>query len=311
MRFIRTLSRGLRSQPRYTLMRMLARFAVARRAVVAGRAMLHSRRLAEYMRECEARMGTTMFPSLDREAFVRSLRDQGFASGITLPAEMVDAIRDWASRNPSFADRLPERGVRPGQLAVAQERLGKPILLTQYFNARSRCPSVARLAEDPALCWIAASYLRSVPTFVGSNLWWTYPVDASPEDRDQHAHLFHRDVDDFSFFKFFFYLTDVAQGEGAHVLVSGSHRRPPARNFADRWNIRRYSDDEILRTYTPGDIREITGEAGTGFAENTLCIHKGRTPVTSARLLLQLQYALFDYGNMHDERDPRQLAYLE
>jgi hypothetical protein len=310
MRFIRTLSRGLRTQPRYTLMRMLARFGVVRHTVVASRALLHRRRLESFMRDCESRMHESVFPALDRAAFVRDLRENGVAFGLTLPAALVDEIGAWADANPSFADRMEARGVRPGQLAAAEKALQKPVLLTQYFNARTGCPAIDKLASDPALNWIAAAYLRSVPTFVGSNLWWTYAVDATAEDRNVHAHLFHRDVDDFSFFKFFFYLTDVSPGEGAHVLVRGSHRRPPARSFADRWNIRRYSDAEIAATYAPADVLEITGEAGTGFAENTLCIHKGRTPATSARLLLQLQYALFDYGTLHDERDPAKLSFI-
>ena len=310
MRLFRTLSRGLRTQPRYTLMRMAARFAVARTAVVTGRALLQQARVDKYMRDCETRMQGSIFPGVDRAAFVRDLRESGVAFGLELPRAIVDEIRAWADANPSFADRMTTRGVRPGGHRAAQEQLGKPILLTQYFNARSQCPAVARLADDPALQWIAAAYLRSTPTFAGANLWWTHPVDALPEDRDQHAHLFHRDVDDFSFFKFFFYLTDVAPGEGAHVLVRGSHLRPPARGFADRWNLRRYSDAEVAATYPGRDILEITGPAGTGFAENTLCIHTGRTPATSPRLLLQLQYSLFDYGNMHDERDPAQFAYI-
>ena len=310
MRLIRTLSRGLSTQPGYTLMRAVARFRLARSAVVAGRALLHRGAVAEYMRECEARMASTLFPDLDRHEFVRQLREAGVAFGLRLPPAMVAEIRRWADESPCFADRLPDRGVHPGAMAQAQERLGKPVLVAQYFNARSQCPAVRRLSEDPALRWIAAAYLRSVPAFVGSNLWWTYPVRALAEDRDTHAHLYHRDVDCFSFFKFFFYLTDVPAGEGAHMLVRGSHRRPPARGFLDRWNIRRYSDEEVLSTYGERDILEITGPAGTGFAENTLCVHKGRTPTSSPRLLLQLQYALFDYGNMHDERDPAQLRYV-
>jgi hypothetical protein len=310
MRFLRTLSRGLRTQPRYTLMRMLARFAAARGAIVAGRAILQRRRLARFMRECESRMHDSIFPAIDRRTMVRNLRKQGVAFGLALPASIIEEIRAWAAANPSYADRIENRGVAPGRIASAEKQLGKPILLAQYFNVLSQCPAVARLAADPALNWIAAAYLRSVPTLVGSNLWWTYPVNATAEDRDLHAHLFHRDVDDFSFFKFFFYLTDVPAGEGAHVLVRGSHRRPPARSLADRWNIRRYTDDEIRTTYDSSDVLEITGCAGTGFAENTLCVHKGRTPTTSARLLLQLQYALFDYGNMHDERDPARLSLL-
>jgi hypothetical protein len=238
------------------------------------------------------------------------LRGNGVAFGLKLPDAIVQDIVRWAEANPSFADRQPRHGVHPGGLPAAQERLGKPILLAQYFNARTGCPAIARLAADPALQWIAAAYLRSAPTFVGSNLWWTYPVDALAEDRDRHAHLFHRDVDDFSFFKFFFYLTDVVPGEGAHVLVRGSHQRPPARSFVDRWVLRRYTDEEVRATYDTRDVLEITGVAGTGFAENTLCIHKGRTPKANARLLLQLQFALFDYGTMHDERDPAGFAYI-
>jgi hypothetical protein len=289
---------------------MVARFATVRNAVVGMRAMLHRTRHSRFMRDCESRMHESMFPAIDRGAMVRELRESGVSFGLMLPAAMVQEIRAWADANPSFADRLEDRGVPPGGLAAAEERLGKPILLTQYFNVPSKCPAVARLAADPALNWIAAAFLGSVPTFVGSNLWWTYPVNATQEDRDLHAHLFHRDVDDFSFFKFFFYLTDVDPGEGAHVIVRGSHRRVPARSFADRWNIRRYSDDEIHARYEPRDVLEITGMAGTGFAENTLCVHKGNTPATSARLLLQLQYSLFDYGVANDERDPARLSYL-
>jgi hypothetical protein len=311
MRFLQTLSRGLRSQPGYTLMRMAARFSTVRSTVVGTRALWQRSTTRSYLAERQSQMKSSLFPGLDREAFVKTLQQKGVAFGLTLPPSMVQEIRAYTERSPSFADRLTDRGFLPGERERAEQRLGKPFLLAQYFNARTECPAIDRLATDPALCWIAASYLRSMPAFVGSNLWWTYPVDASPQDRDLHAHLFHRDVDDFRFLKFFFYLTDVAAGEGAHVLVQGSHRRPPAvRGFADRWNIRRYRDEEIAAIYASEDVLEITGRAGIGFAEKTLCVHKGRTPVTRPRLLLQLQYALFDYGVMHDLRDPTQLSYL-
>jgi hypothetical protein len=311
MRLLKTLSRGLRTQPRYTLMRAAARFSTVRAVVAGARTALQYDATRRYLAACEAAMDSSLFPGLDRSAFVRRLRDDGIAFGLSLPAEMVREIRDYAERTPSFADRLEDRGILPGAREHAEQRLGKPILLAQYFNTRAECPAIDRLARDPALRWIAADYLRSLPTFFGTNLWWTYPVDARPEDRDLHAHLFHRDVDDFRFFKFFFYLTDVQEGEGAHVLVRGSHRRPPAtRGPGDRWNIRRYTDDEVATTYDDADVLEITGPAGTGFAENTLCVHKGRTPVNSARLLLQLQYGLFDYGNMDDQRHATQLSIL-
>jgi hypothetical protein len=155
---------------------------------------------------------------------------------------------------------------------------------------------------------IAAEYLKSMPVFVGTNLWWTFAVNALEEDRDKHAHLYHRDVDDFRFLKLFFYLTNVEPGDGAHVCVVASHIRPPSIRFGDKWNIRRYSDAEVRAFYPNEQIVEICGTAGTGFAENTLCVHKGLTPKTDHRLILQLQFGLFDYQVMHDIREPSLLS---
>jgi hypothetical protein len=38
----------------------------------------------------------------------------------------------------------------------------------------------------------------------------------------------------------------------------------------------------------------IVGAAGTGLADNTFCVHKRLTLKRQSRLLLQLQFALFD-----------------
>lgn len=310
MRLLKTLVRGLSQAPGYTLMRGVARFAPVRSAVAAVRGALQALRLRRFLGECEAAMARSSFTLADRDAFVAELERHGAAFGLRLPDATVQAIRHYAETAECHADREESLGFPLHRHGDAQRALGKPILVAQYFNTEQQCEAIARLAQDPLLLWIAGRYLGSVPTLVGVNLWWTFPVDASQEDRDRHAHLFHRDVDDFRFFKFFFYVTDVRPGDGGHVCVLGSHRRPPARSFADRWALRRYSDAEIEATYPADAIREISGPAGTGFAENTLCIHKGRTPTGAPRLLLQLQFALFDYGQMHDRRPPAVLKPL-
>ncbi|WP_137890900.1 hypothetical protein [Ramlibacter sp. 2FC] len=310
MPLLKTLVRGMSEAPGYTLMRGAARFQAVRTAIAAGRQALHAARLPGALQAREAEIDRSVFRDLDRERFVQALHSEGAAFGLHLPPDMVDAILGYARQTPCYADRDAGKGFALEQREQAEQCLGKPILLAQYFNAAQGCPAVARLERDPLLHWIAGRYLGSVPTLVGVNLWWTFPVDATDEDRDLHAQLFHRDVDDFRFFKFFFYLTDVEPGDGAHVCVLGSHQRPPARSFADRWVIRRYSDGEVQAAYPAEAIREICGPAGTGFAENTLCIHKGQTPVRAPRLLLQIQFALFDYGTMHDRREADQLALL-
>lgn len=306
----RTIIDSLSSQPAYTLMRGIARFRSVRELVAQTRRLSHARRLRSYLADCESRMDTTVFAGLNRSDFVEQLRRDGLAFGLRLPAEVVQGICSFAESRPCYADRLPEHGFSLPDRASAEAKLGKPVLLAQYFNVARDCPAIGKLLQDPMLNWIAGQYLQSVPTFVGSNLWWTFAVQALEADRDKHAHLFHRDVDDFRFFKFFFYLTDVEEGEGAHVCVVASHRRPPMVRSGDRWVIRRYSDAEIDTQFAKTDIREICGPAGTGFAENTLCVHKGRTPAKKPRLLLQLQYALFDYGSMHDKRDSAQLRSI-
>ncbi|WHZ10398.1 MAG: hypothetical protein OJF60_000837 [Burkholderiaceae bacterium] len=301
---------SLSSQPGYTLMRGAARFSAARRLVATTRRAVGGRKAADYLADCDARIAQTAFPAVDRIAFVRALRTDGIAFGLTVPAAVVSAIHDYARHAACYADRVPAHGFTLDRRNEAEQALGKPILLAQYLNTAQECTAIGGLADDPMLQAIACDYLGSVPTFVGANLWWTFPVAASEADRDRHAHLFHRDVDDFRFFKFFFYLTDVDAGDGAHVCVAGSHLRPPHSGLLDRWNIRRYGDDEVAARYPPGHIHEILGPAGTGFAENTLCVHKGLTPTRSARLLLQLQYALFDYGAMHDRVDPARLGRI-
>jgi hypothetical protein len=122
--------------------------------------------------------------------------------------------------------------------------------------------------------------------------------------------MFHYDLDDFKFIKFFFYLTDVDAGSGPHVAVRTSHLRRRVARFGDRLKVRRYSDDEVIGLYGRDQIVSITGPAGMGFAEDTICIHKGQTPVSRERLILQFQYALNDWGNQHDERDESELVVI-
>jgi hypothetical protein len=291
-------------------MRSLARFSAIRHGVVGARRVTQARALRRYLQDCETRISASIFSGLNVDQFVSELDENGVALGLRLPETMIEEIRGFSARNPCYADREASRGFMLERRSQAELKLGKPILLAQYFNTEQQCAAIGQLMRDPVLQAIAGHYLGSVPALVGVNLWWTFPVQASAEDRDRHAHLFHRDVDDFRFFKFFFYLTDVPPGEGAHVCVKSSHVNPPVTRPSDRWLLRRYSDEEIERKYPGGKILEICGPAGTGFAENTLCIHKGRTPTSKSRLTLHLQFSLFDYGVAHDRCDASSLSRI-
>lgn len=301
---------SLINKPGYTLMRVFARFSSLRLLVPYLRGWISGTRVPSETSAQGLNTESTFFPDVDAEAVIAELETNGVAFGLKLPDEIVGAINRYAEHSICYADRDPAAGFHVNERAQAEEAMGKKVLVAQYFNTTSSCSEITRLSQDPVLIRIAQGFLRSTPTFVGANLWWTFPVDASKEDRDRHAHLFHRDVDDFRFFKFFFYLTDVDAGDGAHICVLGSQGRPPVRSLLDRWNIRRYSDEEVCQQFAPEQIVEICGKSGDGFAEDTWCIHKGQTPVKMPRLLLQLQFSLFDYGAMHDRRDDQLLQKL-
>ncbi|WP_449392817.1 hypothetical protein [Eoetvoesiella caeni] len=299
-----------KAHPKYALMRGAGRFGYFRDLVVFGRRLRYAKSTPAFLAECERRMDQSLFQDINLQSFVNELQTKGVAFGLLLPGDISEKLIDFARKSPCYAYRNADYGFHMHDRELAESALQKPILLAQYFNTVSNCAAVRRLVNDPALQWIAAAYLQSVPTFVGANMWWTFPVQASEKDRSEHAHLFHRDVDDYKFFKFFFYLTDVNAGEGAHVCVVASHENPPTLRAHDRWIFRRYSDNEIEGFYESKDIIEVCGRAGTGFAENTLCVHKGRTPVAKERLLLQLQFSLFDYEVTNDIREQTDLHML-
>lgn len=301
---------SLLSNPSYTLMRGVARFETVRKVVAAAVRRADKKKLSRFRGRLVPLRQESPFRDIDRDAFVKTLEKDGVAFGLNLPENLATEIRNWALAQPCYADRNSRHGFYLSDKEKSEAYLRKPILLSQYFNTIALCQPIRKLSEDPVIVDIAASYLGAVPKFVGASLWWTFPVDASPEDRSKHAHVYHRDVDDFKFLKFFFYLTDVPKSEGAHICVAGSHTSPPRKKASDPWLLRRYEDNEISDIYDKSSIMEICGSAGTGFAENTLCIHKGSTPKNEPRLILQLQFALFDYGVMNDNCPETDLQLL-
>lgn len=311
MNRLKTSFHAIVNRPSYTFMRGIARFKVVRAVAKWIRSVFHSKALEAYLADCDRHMSQTVFVGVDRHEFAKDLETSGAAFGLKLPAELLTELLEFAKTTPCFADRETDKGFFIHDRAAADAILGKSVLVAQYFNAAANCPSIKRLLDDPLIKWVAGSFIGSIPVFVGANLWWTFPVEnPSEEDRNRHAHLFHLDVDDFRFFKFFFYLTDVECGDGGHVLVLNSHHDRPKITRGDRWKLRRYSDSEIYQHYENGQIIEVCATAGSGFAENTLCVHKGLTPRKEPRLLLQLQFALFDYGVTDDNRDEQLLTLL-
>lgn len=294
--------------PGYVLMRAAARFSSIRDVCIAVQRRIRPS-LVDYLKALESRR-SRFFSDKDPREVARAVERDAFAFGFDLGREHVEELRRFADTEPCFVDRDPSLGFMARDVASAREKLGRPFLQAQYFNLRKRSDLIRELSEDPVLLATAAHYLRTPPKLVGVNLFWSYPAEVPVDRRSYAAQLFHYDLDDFKFLKFFFYLTDVDLGSGPHVIVRASHRGKRHSSLMDRLKVRRYSDEEIVDAYGRESIVTITGPAGTGFAEDTICIHKGQPPVSKERLILQIQYAINDWGAQHDERHEADLVML-
>jgi hypothetical protein len=301
------VARTFVKHPGFVLMRSVARFDTVRRVAAWVQSKMRAP-LGPYV--ARLRQGPSeFFGSADPVRLAQAVERDGFALGLVLPAGAVDELVDFARSNSCWADRDPRLGFVPERIEEARSRVGRRFLLAHYFNARRRSRLIDSLTQDQVLLEIAARYLGTVPTFVGVTLWWSYPEAADASARNLAAQMFHFDLDDFKFIKFFFYLTDVDASAGPHVIVRGTHRDKRLRR-RDAFKVRRYSDDEIVAAYGRDRIVSITGPAGTGFVEDTLCIHKGEPPTGRPRLVLQVQYALNDFGNQCDDIDEAKLRMI-
>jgi len=294
--------------PGFFFMRSVARFDYVRDATARAQCAMRGS-LDDCLQELKART-SEFFPGTDARALSAAVERDGLAVGLKLPASAVAELLEVARTNPCWIERNRKLGFLPERIEEARRRLGRPFLIAQYMNILRRSKLVARLAEDPVLLEVAARYLGARPVLVGVNMWWSYPEPADADARDFAAQMFHYDLDDFKFIKFFFYLTDVDATAGPHVVVRGTHRHKRRGSFREQFAVRRYTDEEVRAAYGEEKIITIEGPAGTGFIEDTICIHKGTAPVAKSRLVLQVQYALNDFGNQNDDADESSLEML-
>lgn len=240
---------------------------------------------------------SSVFPNIDVNAAVEAINHQSYVPGLNLPQDVVQEILDYAHSAPCYAERNSEVSFYYRDKEKAEASLGKPVRIGSYFNAEG-CAAARRLETDPAILAISAKYLGAPPVHIASELWWSFPVEGTSMEQLKAAQVFHYDLDDYRFIKFFFYLTDVDLNSGPHILIKGSHKNKKL--FHQILGVRCASkpDEEIVNCYGAENLIAITGPAGLGFAEDATCFHKGMIPTQGKRLLLQIEFAINHYGDI-------------
>jgi hypothetical protein len=256
----------------YRVMRLVSRSNHLRRAAI--------RRCSRTKRSGIHTTAQTIVPDLDVSKTVSELNAKGVATGLALPAAYVDQILafcaaaqfvDDYSKEKLYIDPFNDNVPHPGRLAY------------RCSNPHKLCPAIDKLTRDPALVEVARDYLTAEPLLRSSRIFWSYP-DLSEGYNPLYG--FHYDIDDYKFLKLFFYLCDVDQDRGPHVIIEGTHNR---KDWFEK-NHRRMTDEQAQARY--GDrIKVMLGRTGQGFFEDTFCYHKGAKP-KKKRLMLEFQYAI-------------------
>jgi hypothetical protein len=242
----------------------------------------------------------TVFQNVDVDAVVSGIKTDSYGVGVNLPPSVVKEIRDFADSTLCFANRDSKLGFYYREKEKAQAELGQQIRLGSYLHNLKKCEAVKRLETDPTLLAIAAKFLGAPPVHMATELWWSFPVEASQDEQLKAAQVYHYDLDDYRFIKFFFYLTDVDLSAGPHILIRGTHKNKTF--FHQLLGLRCASkdDQEIVSCYGADKVVTICGEAGLGFAEDSTCFHKGTLPTSKERLLLQIEYSINSYGEIRE-----------
>lgn len=211
------------------------------------------------------------------QASLRQLNESGYAPLQGLLSERQIAEIHAFMRDKRLKDRVHGGRVFTIDSVPDDARIGDYALKDMVD-----CPHILELANSPSLLRLAARYIGCKPTLSALGMRWSFP---GPES-GSILQAFHRDSDDWRFFKVFIYLTDVDDGSGPHVYVRGSHlTKQPIR-------LHKYSDALVERMHGADSMISVTGKAGFSFAADTSGIHKGMAPQRHARCLLQFQYSL-------------------
>lgn len=155
-------------------------------------------------------------------------------------------------------------------------------------------PDIQELIMDPVLINIAREYLECEPIFDFPAMWWSTPFlkEASAEA----AQLYHFDLDRLKWLKIFIYVNDVTEENGPHRLIRGSHLPDAKPNKLLKRGYARIPDEDILKYHKKEDFVVILGEAGSVFAEDTKCWHKGTPLKKGHRLVLEFEYTSSMFG---------------
>lgn len=163
-----------------------------------------------------------------------------------------------------------------------------------YEGIASQCPTIAELLTSEFFIDISSLYINAHSRLISYNAWET----KLPSSGTSLADVYHSDRGDFKWLNFFIYLVDVDMEGGPHVYVKGSHKKRPKE--CGRWwsaTGHRIGGDRLMQYFQPDDFQYFCFPKGSLIIEDTWGVHKGLTPVSKPRRMLEVIYGMHPHSH--------------
>jgi hypothetical protein len=231
----------------------------------------------------------TMFSDVNMEKAVASIKEKAVYLPVTLPGDVVAELKQIAET--ADLEALSKGGKQVFHYADVKEAHlpnGELVLMGLVTNPK-QFPVANRIAEDPVALSVMTGYLGYTPKRWEIMFFWSFASDAALEARKIATQTteFHFDVHSYNFAYAAYYVLDTDRNNGAHVMITGSHKDKPT---AWLFGSANQKDDVVYAHYPKDRVLVIEGKAGTGFWQDSSCYHKALPPEKSERLLFQVRY---------------------
>ncbi|MGB3760641.1 MAG: hypothetical protein WBA07_30415 [Rivularia sp. (in: cyanobacteria)] len=266
----------------------LGRFKIIRRGYSIFQSLLQ-RFNSEFYQERLNLSTVSAVSHVQVDRCVDNVRSTGVHLGLQLNPEDVEIIRSFADLNlctePKHNDSFFVSDIKSGRLNGIDRQVMRGLV-----SNIDKCPSVDKIVRDATLIEIARKCLGYYPTLITRHLTWSFASDLE-ESEIQKLYPptnFHYDVAGFNFVTVSFFITDVDENTGPHIMIEKSHNRKPLQMLF-RSNIQK--EAMVWRYYHRSQELTITGKAGFGFFQDPSCIHRLKLPRNGNRLILQIRYS--------------------
>lgn len=218
------------------------------------------------------------FSELNIDIVTKNLKKDGIFDKFKINNNDLELILDYCKNQKFNFNRDPKKQINFNDRFNFRE-----LYIMNIINPHKECEVIDKIFRNKTLVEIVKNYLGTYPKLDSTQIFWSLPYYdkfGRPKEPPNKEFGFHYDIDGFKFLKFFIYLTDVIDHNcGQHIFIIKKNKK----TFKEK--IFRRIDDKYAFDQYNFRIKNIFGNKGTAFLEDTSYYHKGNFPLKERGML--------------------------